>query len=70
MIVDLAYVEKKWAVEVDGLSHNTIKVRERDRKKDGLLKEAGWLVYRVTNKEVNSDPKQCVLNIQAFFGWS
>jgi len=70
MIVDLAYVEKKWAVEVDGASHNTLKVRERDQKKDKLLREAGWRVYRVTNEEVNADPKHCASNIREFFGWS
>jgi hypothetical protein len=67
MIVDLAIQERKWAIEVDGASHNSIKVRERDSRKDQLLADAGWSVFRVTNKKILEDLDQALLDIQKFF---
>lgn len=52
--IDFAWPEKMIALEVDGSSHSQIKRQAQDRKKEALLAELGWSVYRVTNKEVES----------------
>jgi hypothetical protein len=67
MIVDLANIDQKWAIEVDGLSHNSTKVVERDKRKDALLREEGWQVFRVTNQQVIENLSQCLYDIQKFF---
>ncbi|MFW6300118.1 MAG: DUF559 domain-containing protein [Oceanicaulis sp.] len=38
------------AIEVDGTSHNSRKVRERDARKDEFLSSKGWSVFRVSNE--------------------
>lgn len=51
--VDLALPEKKWAVEVDGPSHNTLKQQSRDMKKASLLNKCGWTLLRIKNPDVS-----------------
>jgi len=51
-MVDLACPELKIAVECDGLSHNTKRQKSRDRIKDQMLAEKGWLVMRFSNQEI------------------
>lgn len=61
--VDLALVDLKLAVEVDGMSHLS-KVRQRqDRKKEDLLGSLGWTVLRFSNQEVLSSPDSVVEQI-------
>ncbi len=48
--VDLALVDERLAIEVDGPSHGSPIARERDNKKDSKLRELGWIVWRVTNE--------------------
>jgi hypothetical protein len=62
MMVDLALVENKWAVELDGPSHRSSTARIRDQKKDKLLTEAGWKVLRLKNDEAS------VSRVLEFFG--
>jgi hypothetical protein len=66
MLVDLAFVEKKLVIEVDGPSHNTIKARERDARKDSLLLDNGWRVLRVKNQEILSDLRRVITKVQEF----
>jgi len=47
---DLAFVESKLVIEVDGASHRMIIARKRDAKKDGKLTDLGWTVVRVPNE--------------------
>lgn len=49
--IDVAIPEYMIAIEVDGASHNPSMDRD-DSKKDSLLTEKGWTVFRVTNKEL------------------
>ena len=50
--LDLAWPERRIAVEVDGYSHVALVRRRQDQKKDEKLAALGWLVLRFTNKEV------------------
>jgi hypothetical protein len=67
MLVDLAVPHKKWAVEVDGLSHNALQVRSRDARKDELLEAAGWRVFRIKNQQVMDDPEAAAQVVLGFF---
>jgi hypothetical protein len=57
--LDLANLDAKVAIEIDGHSHNTLAARERDQRKDAWLTGAGWTVLRFTNEEVTADPAAC-----------
>ena len=50
--IDFAFVDKKIAIEIDGSQHLEIKRLNRDNKKDKLLIENGWVVYRVTANQI------------------
>lgn len=50
--LDLAHVELRLCIEVDGKSHR--KTQDRDYRKDTFLTARGWTVLRVTNDEVNT----------------
>jgi hypothetical protein len=49
---DLANPTTKTIIEVDGLSHNLLRVRALDHKRDTLLRSLGWRVFRVKNEQV------------------
>ncbi len=52
--IDIAHPARMLAVEVDGGSHSSRKVMERDARKDAFLASRGWTVLRFTNQEVLS----------------
>lgn len=62
LLIDLAFPEKKWAVELDGISHNTLKAREKDARKNQHLADAGWKLLRMKNHEATLE------KIREFFG--
>jgi hypothetical protein len=49
--IDIANPQLMIAVEVDGGSHCSTRVQERDRRKDEFLASKGWSVFRVSNAE-------------------
>jgi very-short-patch-repair endonuclease len=60
MFIDFV-IKDKIAVEVDGsFWHNKPENKARDIKKDKLLLENGFKVFRFTDKEINTDVKSCV----------
>ena len=52
--LDLAHPIQKIAIEIDGGKHNTLRQQALDRKKDEKLRELGWRVLRLKNKQVLS----------------
>lgn len=50
--IDLANPKTFIAIEIDGGSHGAIKQKEKDLKKELLLKKLGWIVLRFTNKKI------------------
>jgi hypothetical protein len=50
--LDLAYLDCKLNIEVDGHSHDTLKRREQDQRKDTKLEELGWTVLRFSNRMI------------------
>lgn len=57
--IDFAFLNIKLAVEVDGKCHfkNGVRV-DHDIKKDNLLVEKGWKVYRIRFDEINDKTKK------------
>ena len=51
-ILDLANLYLRLAVEVDGPTHQAIRVRQRDQRKDAFLTANGWTVFRFGNQEI------------------
>jgi len=51
--IDFALLEHKIAIEIDGQQHTLCERKSIDDKKDKLLKENGWQVYRVKWPEEN-----------------
>lgn len=56
--LDFAWVEKRKCIEIDGEQHQRFEsIKDRDAKKDKILKENGWQVLRLQWKEVYRDTK-------------
>jgi hypothetical protein len=52
--VDIALVERKFAIEVDGSGHGSPIARAQDDKKDSKLKELGWIIWRISNTRASA----------------
>ena len=64
--VDLAYPEKKLAIEVDGKTHRLRRWKFLDRRKTSVLNALGWSVFRVTNEEVDNNLTETLNRLTAF----
>jgi hypothetical protein len=53
--LDLAHVQTMVAVEVDGESHSSLARRAQDQKKTDFLNGLGWIVLRVSNRQVTEE---------------
>jgi len=51
--IDIAIIEKKIAIEIDGQQHEKPERKESDKKKDIILKQKGWKVFRVKYPKEN-----------------
>ena len=63
--LDLAHPLSMTAVEIDGSSHNSLRARERDERKDRVLTERGWRVLRFSNEEVLASPSSVADRIRS-----
>lgn len=61
--VDIGNEALKLAIEVDGPSHNALKVRAADERKTAILRGLGWSVLRFKNSEVLTDLNGCLSTI-------
>jgi len=55
---DLAHEELMVCVEIDGGSHCSRKVQERDACRDEILSQLGWLTLRYSNAAVLTDAQR------------
>lgn len=53
--IDFAFVNQMVAIEIDGSQHLLPERKESDNKKDELLNELGWVVIRVSEKEIKTN---------------
>lgn len=63
--LDIAIPSLKLAIEVDGLSHTKQKERNRDLRKEGILKDQGWALLRFRNAEVLGDLASVLMRVRA-----
>ena len=61
--IDVASRIHKLAIEVDGSSHNSLKVKECDNRKDKLLSLKGWKVLRLSNSQIDNELQNCVQTV-------
>lgn len=65
--LDFAWVAKKKCIEIDGEQHQRFQdYKERDMRKDSLLKENGWEVLRLIWKDVYNNPKEAIKKAKTF----
>jgi very-short-patch-repair endonuclease len=68
--IDLAWPEKKVAVELDGfVPHSSRRVFDDDRVRQNDLVQAGWEVYRITWKAFAHDPAHAFRHVIAALVW-
>jgi len=53
--VDFAFLNEMVAVEIDGSQHLLPERKKSDEKKDKLLNDLGWLVVRISEKEIKTN---------------
>lgn len=61
--LDIASLEHRVAIEVDGGSHCSLARQEQDERKQAFLEERGWRVLRFKNREVMADLEACVRTV-------
>lgn len=64
---DYAILELKCDIEVDGVQHFRTKDSiEYDNCRDKFTLDNGWIVYRISAKELKEDPHREILGLMAF----
>ena len=62
--VDFAWRDRRVVVEVDGYwFHSTRPKRRNDRRKDDVLRNAGWTVIRIDYEELLQEPEAVLVRI-------
>jgi len=56
---DFAFPELRLAVEADGAAYHGEDRRQRDRKRDGVLRRAGWTVQRFRGSTIHERAGNC-----------
>lgn len=65
--LDFAWPDKKLCIEIDGDQHLKFQEqKDRDIKKDQLLKEEGWKELRRFWKDISNDPKSFIEEVKDF----
>jgi very-short-patch-repair endonuclease len=63
--IDFAWPAKKIALEIDGEQHHRFESQiASDRRKDALLREAGWTVCRIPWKECYNNPNKFIEQVK------
>lgn len=65
-MLDIANPWLRVAIEVDGNSHRSKRVKAKDDKKASRLQLLGWTVIRFTNKEILADLEAAVVRVNNF----
>lgn len=63
MIVDFAFPKLKIAIEIDGEYHRAEPQRDKDKRRDFVLADKGWIIWRFDAGEVYSNPKRIAIKI-------
>lgn len=58
--IDIGSLIYKLAIECDGVSHKSLKIKECDKRKTELLNLKGWKVLRLSNFQIENEFQNCV----------
>ena len=65
-ILDFAFIDIKVGIEIDGIFHVTnTQRREKDVERAKELEDAGWIVLRFMNHEVENNIEGCLMIVEA-----
>ena len=62
-VIDFACLERRLAIEIDGLSHSMGNRPERDVRRDAVMAEAGYDTLRIAARDVLKDLNSAVTHI-------
>lgn len=65
-VVDFLCNEYKLIVDVDGGIHNEESVKERDIKRENILRELGWGIIRFSNEEIHYNISSVLEKLASF----
>ena len=57
--MDFAFPDVRLAVEADGAAYHEGDRRQRDQKRDWVLRRAGWTVQRFRGSTIHQKPGNC-----------
>ena len=63
-IVDFAFPDVRLAIEADGAAYHTEDRRERDRKRDWVIRRQGWTVKRFYGATIHDRAENCAFVIK------
>lgn len=63
--VDIGHPLLKIAIECDGHSHRTKRIKEVDARQDELLTSKGWIVLRFWNREILEETERVLAEIRS-----
>jgi REase_MTES_1575/Transcriptional regulator, AbiEi antitoxin len=64
--VDFCWPDRRLIVEADSWEHHKTRAAfERDRRRDQLLRAAGWTVIRITWRQLNEAPEEIIASLAA-----
>lgn len=67
--LDFAWIDKKKCIEIDGEQHERFQeIKDRDLKKDKLLKLNKWKILRIKWKDFYNNPKKYIRKANLFIG--
>lgn len=64
--LDFAWIDKKKCIQIDGDQHQKEQYRQRDERKDALLKQEGWEVLRIKWKDFCKETKYWIQKAKDF----
>jgi very-short-patch-repair endonuclease len=62
--VDFAFPDIQYAVEADGAAYHSGAAKQRDNKRDWILKNAGWKVQRFHGSTINDRAGNCAFVVK------
>jgi very-short-patch-repair endonuclease len=69
--VDCLWRELRLVVEVDGYRYHGSRAKfESDRRRDAVLKAAGWVVIRVTRRQLDHEPLAVIARLAQAITWA
>ena len=65
-VVDFYCASKRLIIEVDGPIHEHKDIKEYDIEREEILRQAGYKIFRIKNKEINNNLLQTLNNLEKY----